>query len=305
MAGIMDRPEKLLQDEIIEIPEFLYESATTANASLRCDNLQTTCPGCMGAPGQCTNCEKNCQGCQGVACQSCQCSKMNNQGSPPASSGSVTISNKTDSSITFRLSAISGATSYVYGYRRSIDIATINVATSDFSNTITGLQPDTKYIINYYGENNYGTGPWMPTGATATTLKKRPTIIPWYWNASNGAGGSAGTASAAKTQAARRAILNEGCGEDFSFKVWNDLVNKINEVVVAIDASWANTYATLNGTRISGAGQDLTATKYNAAKQNVGSHYPTGIPEVNGKTEFTWSYIDKLATKLNEWIASL
>ena len=124
-------------------------------------------------------------------------------------------------------------------------------------------------------------------------------IDKWSWAASNG------SASTAQTKAAYSAIKNEGAGEDFSYLVWNDLVDKINEVVIAIGSSWSSYYTTLADAKQSRAGQILTAKQYNAARQNVGAHYSTGIGEVNGDSEFTWSCIYDLAQKLNEWIDSI
>ena len=70
-------------------------------------------------------------------------------------------------------------------------------------------------------------------------------ITPWSWNASNG------QASAAHTRAAYNALITKSNTTNFSRYVWNDLVNKIYEVVRALSRNWNTQYASLGATRAS------------------------------------------------------
>lgn len=260
-----------------------------------------TCERCQS--NQCGICEK-CQTGQCALCEGCQYSEgcysvceITGEEPKPTASGTITITGTSATSIAIRLSPIAYATSYVIVYRPSSTTTSIKLpAITSLTHTIGGLEANTEYVINYYGQNDYGTGPYMESGVTART---KSSIELWSWTSSNG------SASSAQTVAAYQAMMNEGVSNEFSYAVWNDLVSKINTVVVAVGASWDNSFATLSGAKLSGAGQTLTAGKYNAARFNIGSHYSTGIAEVHSGDEFTWSYIFRLAAKLNEWIGSL
>lgn len=98
----------------------------------------------------------------------------------PTASGSITISSTTATSITLRLASISQATSYVVVWRPvSTSALTGRTTTSSLTVTITGLQPGTEYVFNYYGKNSDGNGPYMSSGKHATTLPARPKY--WSW----------------------------------------------------------------------------------------------------------------------------
>ena len=97
-------------------------------------------------------------------------------------------------------------------------------------------------------------------------------ITPWDWNRSNG------SASAAQTRTAYAALLTQSNTTNFSRYVWNDLVNKINEVVRALSRSWNAQYASLSATRASYLYQSWTAAMFNSARLNTG--YPS----------WTWQY---------------
>lgn len=91
-------------------------------------------------------------------------------------------------------------------------------------------------------------------------------VAPWDWNASNG------SASAAQTRNAYTALISNGNTTGFSYKVWNDLVNKIYEVDRALNRGWMTDYASLSGTRASHTYDELTDDRFNSARFNV--NYP-------------------------------
>ena len=137
-------------------------------------------------------------------------------------------------------------------------------------------------------------------------------ITPWDWNRSNG------SASAAQTRTAYAALLTQSNTTNFSRYVWNDLVNKINEVVRALSRSWNAQYASLSATRASYLYQSWTAAMFNSARLNT--NYPSWTwqydrtkPSYTGRTEmrgvshygdngadiFYGDYIIELVKRLN------
>lgn len=85
----------------------------------------------------------------------------------------------------------------------------------------------------------------------------------WTWNDSNG------SATKEETMAAYSAVTNQGSVSNFSYKVWNDLVDKINEIILSIKPEWITTYGTYLNTRMSDADKELTANRFNAAVTNT------------------------------------
>ena len=98
-----------------------------------------------------------------------------------------------------------------------------------------------------------------------------------------------------------------------SHKVWNDLVDKVREIVVATNATssgWDVTYGGYTETYCY-AGDTLSAQKFNAIRQNVNrvctklSVTPLtneGVTKVEPGQEIIGSYITKVASKINEII---
>lgn len=181
-------------DELTRIPPFLASEVSENSIAPRCDFCKEiacetdamACGECSGqsCSGQCAasecgqcgscqtgGCQSGCQGCQ-TACES--------SAQYPTGYGSITIIDTTKNTISFRLSAISRATSYLVFYRRTVDAVAVRFETWDLENTLENLQADTEYTINYVGKNSYGTGPLMPEGKTATTNSARPTNWEWW-----------------------------------------------------------------------------------------------------------------------------
>lgn len=148
------------------------------------------------------------------------------------------------------------------------------------------LQPVDEYGNDYAAELIY-------------TYTVTPAIDKFYWNQSNG------SASAQATQAAYGAAYNNGAVSQFSYLVWNDIVDKVKEVLDESGFYWDTAYATYENTKMSAQDKTLTAARFNSARYNVGIHHATGIAEKYGGDTVYGSYILTLVSKLNEWIDTL
>lgn len=129
--------------------------------------------------------------------------------------------------------------------------------------------------------------------------EKTISITKWSWTASNG------NASASQTQAAYSAVVNKTAVTNFSYLVWNDLCDKVKEILDATGGSWDSTYATYANTKMTSSNKTLTATKFNSLRYNIGSHYSTGIADVASNDDVLGSYFTKLASCINGWIDTL
>lgn len=129
--------------------------------------------------------------------------------------------------------------------------------------------------------------------------EKTISITKWSWTASNG------NASASLTQAAYSAVVNKTAVTNFSYLVWNDLCDKVKEILDATGGSWDSTYATYANTKMTSSNKTLTATKFNSLRYNIGSHYSTGITDVYPNDDVLGSYFTKLASCINGWIDTL
>ena len=101
---------------------------------------------------------------------------------------------------------------------------------------------------------------------------------------------------------------------NLSHTVWNDLVDKVYELIVATKATssggWDKTYADYADTYCY-AGDTLSAVKFNSLRQNINrvctkvSVTPLtneGVTKVEPGQEILGSYITKVASKINEII---
>lgn len=160
-----------------------------------------------------------------------------------------------------------------------------------FTQIITGLTPETDYIVNV----SYGS--WIG-GTSFTTLKRAILVEKWTWSGSNG------LASAQDTNNLYRFLTGQipYASNLFSYLVWNDLVNKIYEMCQAVGYSWNSQYASLSATLMTSNDRIMTATRFNSALINIGSHYATGLQFQSAGNPIYGSYFTTLASKLNEWI---
>lgn len=110
-------------------------------------------------------------------------------------------------------------------------------------------------------------------------------ITPWSWTSSNG------TASTAQTKSAYTALTSNGNTAAFHRYVWNDLVSKVNEVVTALNLSWADTYGSLLSMPIYFPYENLTAARFNAIRYNTRYNswsweYDASKPWYTGRKDF-------------------
>lgn len=124
-------------------------------------------------------------------------------------------------------------------------------------------------------------------------------IAKWSWLKSNG------TASDNLTQTAYDAISNKLSILNFNYLVWNDMVDKVSEILKEKNLSWSSKYATLAATIMSEDDKVLTAARFNSLRFNIGSHYSTGINEVQPGDDVFGSYFIILGEKINAWIDSI
>ena len=159
--------------------------------------------------------------------------------------------------------------------------------------TFSGLLSGTTYYINVIIDS-----PHMSSSVELETqaTTDRPSIMPWSWYSSNG------SASSYQTEKAFNAINNKGSLSDFSYLVWNDLVDKVKEVQEAKGLSWNSKFASYLATRMSSSDRKLTATRFNSFRFNIGTYYSTGINDVSTGDIVYGSYFNILANCINYWI---
>lgn len=121
-------------------------------------------------------------------------------------------------------------------------------------------------------------------------------VEPWSWSHSNG------SASDAQTKKAYSAVSNNGYLESFSYLVWNDMVDKVKEILDANGYLWNALYASYSATKMTSNDKSLTAKRFNSLRYNIGSWYPTGIEDVYQEDFVYGSYFIRLTDCMNEWI---
>lgn len=104
-------------------------------------------------------------------------------------------------------------------------------------------------------------------------------IKPWTWDESNG------SAAYWQMKLAVEVLSNCGTTAGFFHLVWNDLVDKVNEVANALCHGWCNAPLKVDELKIAEAYHPLTAKMFNTLVYN--SHYPIwSWQETLGRTEF-------------------
>jgi len=110
------------------------------------------------------------------------------------------------------------------------------------------------------------------------------------------------------TTAAYHAISKQGLVSDFSSDVWNDLVDRVNDVrkLMNISPQWDEKYANHNDTRMSHVDKVLTAERFNSLWYNINQLHPVSnvTQQKRGWTVFG-RYFTDLTTALNAYIDSL
>lgn len=131
-----------------------------------------------------------------------------------------------------------------------------------------------------------------------TEVPKSQSINKWSWETSNG------EASMLETASAYTAVTNNGKNTDFSYLVWNDLVNKVKEILDTLGYEWSNTYASYADTQMTSDDKRLTASRFNSLRFNIGSHYSTGITEKSQGDKVLGNYLILISESINNWIDS-
>ena len=168
---------------------------------------------------------------------------------------------------------------------------TFTATSSSLSKSFSGLTPGTDYACNVKLDDKT----WIGT-RYFTTDTPEIKVDPWSWSRSNG------NASASQTSAAYSAVRNNGSLSSFSHLVWNDMVDKVREILDAKGLAWSNNFASYSATKMSYGDKVLTAARFNSLRYNIGLHYSTGINTVRtGDTVYGW-YFTTLANCINNWI---
>ena len=212
---------------------------------------------------------------------------------PPTDYGDLVVSDIGITTATIDMDPIRGADAYKISYRKASTTKDTIIRTIYTTYTLTGLSPDTDYVVNYRGTNADGDGPLMPTGVRFTT---KASVTPWDWNRSNG------SATATQTQTAYGTVTSRGPLSDFSYKVWNDLCSKTLEVMTSRNLSWVNTYGSYAETKMSSSDKRMTARRFNALRWNLGQMVSTGTPEVASGDIIMGRYFTQFATAINNSI---
>lgn len=136
--------------------------------------------------------------------------------------------------------SLSPPQSYVQTKIYDSEYQRINPIKSLFSN-ITG-----KVTLYCYAQAKNGM--YYIVGSVTVTVK----LSTWNWDSSNG------TATAEETEKAYNAVIGKGDVSDFSYKVWNDLVDKATGVAEAMGAT-----INIESCKMTSNNKTLTAAKFN------------------------------------------
>lgn len=141
---------------------------------------------------------------------------------------------------------------------------------------------------------------WTNTVNLSTTAStSAPKVSKWSWSSSNG------SASASQTSRAYSAVRDKGETGDFSYLVWNDLVDKVNELVEASGGSWRGT--SLSATKMSYSDKKITATRFNSLRDNMARYhsFSSWIPSVSKGNIVYGSYFINIVSEINSWVDEL
>ena len=298
-------------ENIISIPSALSVNSSYGVMPAACFTEGGTCfsQDCsVVAEGDCPSWENCSQGCAIYTenpcndlceysdqddCGNCEYSNQAAYSKPVVGTG-IFASDITATSAYIYYNSIPYADSYRIAYRKSTaSTAATSPPITDNPYYLSGLEPNTTYVVNYEGINDYGAGGYMSSGISFTTKS-----LYWSWETSNG------SATDSQTQAAYYAIANNGKLTDFSYLVWNDMCDFILTVMQTKGHSWIDYIygLTFNETLMTSDDKYMTAARFNSLRYNVGCIYSTGISEVSKGDIIYGSYFVDLMDKVNEWI---
>ena len=150
-------------------------------------------------------------------------------------------------------------------------------------------------------------GNTVTISGSITTTKN--TVTPWSWSSSNG---PSYAATAEQTKAAYTAITTNGYLGEFSYLVWNDMVDKLYEIISDRSDSkgWVTTdsdgeyYGTLAETKMTSTDDVITAKRFNAMRWNCGQYVTTGLSKQSAGDVIYGSLFIALANAMNSCIRS-
>lgn len=218
---------------------------------------------------------------------------------------SYSISSYTESSVTIRATGLTTGYTVRFFIRLESDSSDTTVdesytaTSSTMTKTFYGLDSGTYYIVNV----QYGTWDtsftWLGAEYFTTDKESVPPPDYWSWTSSNG------EATTVMTRNAYTAVTSNGYTTDFSYYVWNDMCAKVLEVREYAGYSWSSNYASYSATRMTSSDKEITATRFNSLRFNIGALYSTGISEVSKGDIIYGSYFTTLMSKLNSLIDTL
>lgn len=162
--------------------------------------------------------------------------------------------------------------------------------------TFSGLDMDTKYYIvcDVWRTDTY---------RRITTFKKTATtdtIELWDWEETSA------------RQKAYDAITSRGKLTDFSYTVWNEMVDKVLDLKDVTGKSWYTTnentgatYLTSSKTKMTSSDKLMTADRFNSLKFQIGNAVGTGLNDVSPGDKILGEYFILLADKINAWIEKI
>lgn len=152
-----------------------------------------------------------------------------------------------------------------------------------------------------YGFTQTPEGLFWGAGSASVAVSAADVSLPlWLWDSSNGA------ATAAQTEQFYRVLSGELPVNFFHTDVWNDLVDKVADMRLAMGLGWDTNpggipYLPQSDCYVS-ADSPLTAEIYNAVRFQVGSIRGTQIPDRASGDEVFGYHIERLVRVLNDII---
>lgn len=202
---------------------------------------------------------------------------------PTLATPSISSQTVTQTTIGITLGVVTGADTY---YARINGGSWQSGAGRSFS--FTGLTSGTAYTVDYKctGSGYYDSA----VGSSSITTSSNTRPANWDWSASNG------SASSAQTQAAYNAVTKVSGYDlsDFSYLVWNDLVDKVDAFAV-----YKSTTTVGAGAKMSSGDKALSATRFNLLLTAVNAMASTGITSRSAGQLVYGSYFTTITSTLN------
>lgn len=162
-----------------------------------------------------------------------------------------------------------------------------------------GLQENSTYTVSVLVSKS-SSGPWSKMTRTFTTTS----LTLWSWEQSNGyLSNLSGYASAEQTKKAYKAITTQGLLSDFSYLVWNDMVNKVYQIKFELDTVWDSTYASYESTKMSVWDKAVTSKRIRSLYINIGATIEkanAGDPIAGGIFEVATFWINYIISSIKQ-----